>query len=953
MAKPAVIGIDLGASDSYVAFVGKGIVDIVQNEVSKRATPSLVGFLDKERLLGDSALSMIRSNAKNTCRNFKHLLGRDVDAKDVAIENFWSTCKLAKAEDGLAGYDVTYKGQERVFSATEVTAMYLTKLKEITEQWCVAKVADCVIAVPSSFSDVQRQALLDACKIAGLSVLRVMNEHTATALAYGIYRSNDFDAEKPLTVAFASMGHSIFSVSIVQFVKGKLHVVCEKSDKVGGRDMDECLMREFGAQFKKKVGADPLSNKKASFKLEDAVMKTKKILSANSISNVNVECLMEDEDFASQINRDDFEAMCKPMMERVQKVLDDCKAASGLSIEQIDSVEVVGGSSRVPWVKKMISEAFGGKTLSTTMNQEESVARGCALQAAILSPLYKVRDFKVEDGSPYPVNVGWTGVATEETAEAAAVDENGDVLMGGKEGEVKTATVFGPNSAMNTVKTMTFFRKAPFHIQAEYAEPSMLPLGTPKELGSWHIDLPKQLEAKKVKVRAKLTLHGTFTIDGAQLVEEEEYEETLKEKRELPPLEAEAGEGGSADSTEAPAANGVAHSPEGDEKASPAAEAASPSPEGDVEMADKKDEEKKEEKEEEKKEEKAEDKKEEAASGAEERDGTTKPDAEGEKAEAEKAEEKPAEEKKAPEAKNGKKRKAPEKRFEWVDVVKKKRRTKRTELLVIASGRPGLDAETMQKRMDEETAMQVEMREIIETQEKKNELESYVLTMRNKIQKGAELGDFISDKDRDSYLADLTKAEDWVYDAFDATKLQFIEKLDELKVVGSLVQWRCTESTNRKDWIAAVEGTCRNYSAVASNPSPKYAHIPPEKMHEIFKACGELSRWLCEMKAKQDDLPKHEKPVLLCAEMEGKNKELAALCDEILRTPKPKPEKKTFTEAPNDEAAENGEQGQDVDMPGADEADPDATGEDNAAEDPVDVGKGDSVPIGRGHEDVD
>merc|ERR1719262_1272987 len=192
--------------------------------------------------------------------------------------------------------------------------MMLQKLKEVTESWCQAKVADVVIGVPSYYSDVHRQALLDSAKIVGLNVLRLMNEHTATALAYGIYRSNEFDPEKPTTVAFCSVGHSIFSVSVVQFVKGKLTVITEKWDKAGGRDMDECLMREFAAQFKKKVGCDPLSNKKAAFKLEDAVTKTKKILSANSEAGISCECLMEDEDFSSTITRDDFESMCQPMM---------------------------------------------------------------------------------------------------------------------------------------------------------------------------------------------------------------------------------------------------------------------------------------------------------------------------------------------------------------------------------------------------------------------------------------------------------------------------------------------------------------------------------------------------------------------------------------------------------------------------------------------------------------
>merc|ERR1719433_1720674 len=208
--------------------------------------------------------------------------------------------------------------------------MFFTKLKEVTEKWTQAKVADCVIGVPAYFSDVHRQAVLDAAKIAGLSVLRLMNEHTATALAYGIYRSNDFDAEKPTTTAFCTMGVSLFSVSVVQFVKGKLSVVAERSDKVGGRDMDECLMREFAAQFKKKVGCDPLTSKKALLKLEESVTKTRKVLSVNSEAGISCECLMEDEDFASNITRDTFLEMCKPMMDKVQKVLDDAKAAAGI-----------------------------------------------------------------------------------------------------------------------------------------------------------------------------------------------------------------------------------------------------------------------------------------------------------------------------------------------------------------------------------------------------------------------------------------------------------------------------------------------------------------------------------------------------------------------------------------------------------------------------------------------
>lgn len=811
MAKPVVVGIDLGTAESYVAYVGKGIVDIVQNEVSKRATSSLVGFTDRERLLGDAALAQIRSNAKNTCRNFKHLLGRKLDAPDVQPEHFWSTSKLCECDDGHAGYDVVYKGVPRKISAVEVTAMYLHQLRQITEKWCEGKVADVVISVPSFFADVQRQALLDAAKVANISVLRLMNEHTATALAYGIYRSNDFDPEKPMTVAFCSMGQSIFSVSIVQFVRGKLTVLCEKSDKVGGRELDECLMREFASQFKKKTGCDPLTNKKASYKLEDSIGKTKKILSANSEAGITCECLMEDEDFSSNISRADLEQMCEPAMERVKKVLEDAKAASGLKPDQIDSVEIVGGGSRVPWVKKLCSEAFGHE-LSTTMNQEESVARGCALQAATLSPLYKVRDFKVEDTAPYSINIGWMGTGQQDKG------EDGDVNMTDVEGEYKTSAIFPSGSMMNVLKMLTFYRKGPFDIKAEYAEPKLLPPGTPKELGTFRIELPPQTEGKKVKVRAKLTLHGTFMIEGAQLVEEEEVEETVKEKRELPPTEGNGGEASPPDGESKPAEGGE---------------------------------------------------------GGESKD--------------EKAAEK----------------KEPEKKYEWVDVKKMKKRTKKTDLKVTATGTPGLSDDVIQRLMDAESAMQADMADIIETDTRRNDLESYIFSMRDKIAQGNEYADFISSADRDAFSSDLMKAEDWLYDNPDGSKTLYIDKIDELKRTGDAIVWRFKESGMRAEWIQAVNGTITNYRAAAENPADKFGHIAPEKLLSIVNACKELEQWLNTLKTKQDALPRHEKPVLICAEMEKKNQELAKMADDILREPKPAPPKEEA------EAAKDGDKQED------------------------------------------
>lgn len=471
-----------------------------------------------------------------------------------------------------------------------------------------------------------------------------------------------------------------------------------------------------------------------------------------------------------------------------------------------------------------------------------------------MSPLYKVRDFKVEDSSPFSINVGWMGSAADS---AVGKEEDGDVQMGGGEGEFKTATVFPAGSMMNVLKMLTFYRNGPFDVKVEYADDKQLLPKTPKELGTFHIEVPAQTGVKKVKVKAKLSLHGTFDIEGATLVEEEEYEDTVKEKRELPPdPEEPAPEAPKEETAKSPAdeADVIPSKPAEDEKAQPDAD---PQDKENMET----------------------------------------------NAEAEKKEE---EEKKEPE------KKVPEKKYEWVDVVKIKKRTKKTELKITAKNRPGLSDVVLQKCMDEETAMVAETKELIDTDARKNDLESYIFTTRDKI--SGEWSAFIADADRDAFSAELTKTEDWIYDTEDATKIQLIEKLDELKLVGDPVKWRRTEDGMRKDWIDAVTGTVVNYRAAGESPGDKYGHISPDKLAKIVTACAELETWLNDMKAKQEALPKHEKPVLVCADMEKTNKELAKMADEILKEPKPAPPKEEVKEeAPKEEETKE-EATKDADM---------------------------------------
>mmetsp|Transcript_51793 Transcript_51793/g.100082 ORF Transcript_51793/g.100082 Transcript_51793/m.100082 type:complete len:490 (+) Transcript_51793:2-1471(+) len=457
----------------------------------------------------------------------------------------------------------------------------------------------------------------------------------------------------------------------------------------------------------------------------------------------------------------------------------------------------------------MISAALGEKPISTTMNADESVARGCALQAAILSPLYKVRDFEIKEGLSIPISVGWMGSAAD--AEAAAGGDDGE-RMAGVEGEFKTAIVFPVGSPLNTSKYLTFYRKGPFEIKAEYADDRQLVPGTKKSLGTYKIELPPQTESKKVKVKAKLTLSSIFQIELAQLVEDEEYEQVVKEKRELPPSEDTGGE-----TTQAPA-----------ETPPPVDE---------------------------------------AAAKAEGEEGQ-KPESNG-NANSEKKE--------------------PEKKYEWVEVVKKKKRTKQTDLPVVPSGKLGINEPELQTLCDVESAIQADMAEVVETDDRRNDLESHIFNMRDKCSESGEYGEFITSSVRESFMTELTKAEDWLYDEPDPTKVMYIEKLDELKKTSDPVVWRYKESLTRAEWISAVSGTVSNYRSAAENPGEKYGHIAADKLAKISQECTAVSEWLTKLQAEQAKLPKHQQPVLLSAEMEKKNLELAKMADEILKEPKPQP----------------------------------------------------------------
>lgn len=504
----SVVGFDVGFLNCYVAVARAGGIETVANEYSDRCTPACVSFGPRNRSIGAAAKSQVVTNCKNTVQGFKKFHGRAFSDPYVQSLKENMVYDIAQMPTGTTGIKVMYMEEEKVFSIEQVTAMLLTKLKETAENALKKPVADCVVSVPCYYTDAERRSVVDAAQIAGLNCLRLMNETTAVALAYGIYKQ-DLPApeEKARNVVFVDLGHSGYQTSVCAFNKGKLKVLATACDPLlGGKDFDEMVVKHFCEEFGKKYKLDVKSKPRALVRLYQECEKLKKLMSANSSDlPLNIECFMNDIDVTGKMNRTQFEEMCADILARVEPPLQSLLEQAKLKKEDIYAVEIVGGASRIPAVKERISKFFG-KELSTTLNADEAVARGCALQCAILSPAFKVREFSITDAVPYPISLKWHSAA-----------EDG----------VSDCEVFPKNHAAPFSKVLTFYRKEPFSLEAYYSSPNELPYPDPT-IGQFMIQkvVPQASgESSKVKVKVRVNIHGIFSVSSASLVEVQKSDE--------------------------------------------------------------------------------------------------------------------------------------------------------------------------------------------------------------------------------------------------------------------------------------------------------------------------------------------------------------------------------------------------------------------------------------------
>lgn len=477
---------------------------------------SLVGFGPKSRYLGEPAKTQEISNLKNTVGSLKRLAGRSLNDPDVKIEQDYVSATLVDIK-GQVGAEVTYLGKKEQYTATQLVSMFLSKVKATASAELKLPVSDLVMSVPAWFTDSQRRALMDAAEIAGLKLLRLMNDTTAAALGYGITKLDLPTAEeKPRRVAFIDIGHSNYTCSIVEFKKGELAVKSTAYDRhFGGRDFDKALVDHFAEEFKAKYKIDIKTNGKAMVRVHAAAEKLKKILSANQQAPLNIESLMNDVDVATMMKREELEALVEPLLSRVHVPLEQALLEAKLKVEDIDIIELVGGCTRVPALKERIQKFFG-KTLSFTLNQDEAIARGCAFSCAILSPVFRVRDFAIHDIVNYPIEFTWEkspDIPDEDTA----------------------LTVFNRGGVMPSTKILTFYRKEPFNLEAKYANPELLPGKINPWIGRFSVKGVKA-DAKEdfmiCKLKARLNLHGILNVEQGYYVEDVEVEEPIPEEKD-------------------------------------------------------------------------------------------------------------------------------------------------------------------------------------------------------------------------------------------------------------------------------------------------------------------------------------------------------------------------------------------------------------------------------------
>lgn len=501
--------------------------------------------------MGEEATSGVISNFRNTIRGVKRLIGLPFDSPSAQSEmqHFPGVSFVPHSKGSnvaTIAVQVDFAGETRVLPVEHIAGMMIHHMGMVAAQKAAQESQtsdtaltfpkDWVVAVPPYYTDVQRRALLAGCEMVGISsVQRLMHENTATALAYGIFKDlkKEFKAEEPTKVMFIDMGASAYTVSIASFEPGKLKVLaCCSDPTLGGREFDLLIARwvagKFEEKYGKKLSSKPMDNPKTRLKILAAAEKAKKTLSPQGVkeASINLETLQDDFDFHVVLKAGEYDKLCQPLLDRLEGPISKCLAESKIDSvrKELSVVEVVGGSTRIGSIKRKLMDILKVSSLSTTMNADESVARGAALQSAILSPRFKVLPYEIQEAQPYPIEISWGD------------SEDDSVVM------------FDRGLSFPVTRRVTLKNKGgPFAVKAAYKISDSLQWGLDASLAAdsivtFNIHAPNDQAPSdaKIRVNVKQDVHGVIALSSAQLVEEVEEEENKESVAES--KEAEEGE---------------------------------------------------------------------------------------------------------------------------------------------------------------------------------------------------------------------------------------------------------------------------------------------------------------------------------------------------------------------------------------------------------------------------
>ncbi|KAJ6234148.1 hypothetical protein M0813_03949 [Anaeramoeba flamelloides] len=937
----SLAGIDFGNTKGVVALARRRGIDVVNNEQSKRESDSYFSFNGKQRLYGYTAKAQEVQNYENTLTGMKSFLGlnyEDPQFQEILPKMGWKNFVALK--NGEVGYSFDYgvnkdgEKEKITLSSTQIGSQMFNYLKEVGHKNKSGN--DCVLSYPAYYSDRRKHALRASAEISGLRVLSMISESKAISLAWGFPKKElPEKAEDASVVCFVDFGHSHITATVSSFTKKKIQILSEAhSTRVGGREIDwlysSYLTNLIEEKFQIKISE--IKRKKSLCRFFNAVTKAKVMLSsAPKEVPFSVDCLHNDRDIFLTLQRDVYELLITPMIDQAIDVVKRAIKLSNKDLSEISSMEIVGGSSRIPLFKSKL-QGYYGKPLSMTLNATECVASGCAFQAAILSPLFKTKSITFKDSNIYPIFLCWKDLALPKSSkeekkkeqEQEQEQENGEIEL--KSQEITDISNYEPiemnksnsiilikrNNILPTLKEIKFTKSGPFRIQAQYCNSELFSEQQPEFLDippSNHIIGVYDIEnfttttekPSLIKARFEIDNFGIFKLRSVNRSETkfEEIKIRIKKKKQEPqPLpnmtfqnndnennnnnnksnNNNSSSNNNHNNQERKKENEKSKSMENEEKENE--EKITPENENENENENKE------------------------KIAPENENENENHNNQGKKEETEKKQNNENEIQKIEEEE--KKENQPEEKQKEPEEPQYKTKIKKVEKLSQLKTNIvdfSIPSSVMKELKSIESEIEVQNKIILEKLNMKNSLESYIYDLRNNLLTNWK--PFASEETVKEIMVALDKMEDWIYgDGFDVSKEEYEKHLNILKDKGNPIQYRLQESIKRIQIFQIIDNQIK--FCLENLKKDEFNHLDEEEIIKIENHCKEMKEWAAKKQEQQTEKKIYEDVAISSEELHNKFKHFFHSCQVIFNKPRPIPKPKTMSMPnPNNDLEQN------------------------------------------------